>query len=626
LSALSDHITSHVDILQLVGRYVSLKKAGTNYAWLCPFHSEKSPSFLVSPTKQIYKCFWCGKGWNAINFFMEIERIDYGDAVKQLSDDYRIDLAAFESKRQSSPEYKSDKEKIKRMMKLAQEYFVRSLDPETSSGWHAYDYLRNKRKLSDALIGQLGLGYAPSQSQSLFSYFQGQGFSVEDLMQAGLAKQWNGEIYAFFRDRLIVPIRDQLGNVIAFWARALQEWQEPKYLNSSESMIYDKSNTLYGIDHLKNGVKEHKAIIVVEGYFDVIALTQAGLDIGVATCGTSLTANHMTTLKRYDDHVYFLFDNDSAGINATLRWLAIAYAQNLYPKVINLTPTPLLTERGSRPLESSRDSDGHPSLSGEGTRMRSMGWGVVVFKDIDELVRDNPDAQVQVKNLMNEAKDGFVWALDHYMTQYDIASPVERQKILHGLFDLVYAVESLSTQNLFLDQMSHMFHMDYTLTAAQYRQYIRTEKKLFWPRKWSQLEEKEWVKQSRIDQKLLILWALLYDNFWMTLQIDAVWIDTIQQFLRVISHTWSPIIPLDETGNIIIDWSPLAPLDKGGIAERQIRREKEIANLWDTTGDKNTAFAKQVIVPHLHTLQKNALKHLSAEDKQQLLQLSAKLR
>ncbi len=601
MSALSDHITSHVDIIQLVGRYVSLKKAGTNYAWLCPFHSEKSPSFLVSPTKQIYKCFWCGKGWNAINFFMEIERIDYSDAIKKLSDDYRIDLWDFQSKRQSSPEYKSDKEKTKRMMKLAQEYFTSSL--RTSVWSWALSYLVEKRKLSDELIVQLGLGYAPSQSQLFFSHFQWHGFSLEDLMQAWLAKQGNGEIYAFFRDRLIVPIRDQLGNVIAFWARALQEWQEPKYLNSSESMIYDKSNTLYGIDHLKNGVKEHKAIIVVEGYFDVIALTMAGMDIGVATCGTSLTANHMTTLKRYDDHLYFLFDNDNAGTSATLRWLAIAYAQNLYPKVIDLTPTPLLTERGSRPFESSRDSDGHPSLSGEGTRMRSVGR---VIKDIDELVRDNPDAQAQVKNLMNDAKDGFVWALSYYMTQYDIASPVERQKILHGLFDLVYAVSSLSTQNLFLEQMSHMLHMDYTLTAAQYRQYIRTEKKLFWPRKWSQLEEKAEHQQARIDQKLLILWALLYDNFWMTLQIDPTWIDTIQQFLHL-------------TGTSLESYADQLP-------ERQIRWEKEIANLWDTTSDKNTAFAKQVIVPYLHALQKNALKHLSAEDKQQLLQLSAKLR
>ena len=498
---------------------------------------------------------------------MEIERIDYSDAIKKLSEDYRIDLKDFESKRQTSPEYKSDKEKTKRMMKLAQEYFVRSLDPETSSGWHAYDYLTNKRKLSDELIVQLGLGYAPSQSQLFFSYFQWHGFSVEDLMQAWLAKKGNGEIYAFFRDRLIVPIRDQLGNVIAFWARALQEWQEPKYLNSSESMIYDKSNTLYGIDHLKNGVKDHKAIIIVEWYFDVIALKMAGLDIGVATCGTSLTPHHITTLKRYDDHIYFLFDNDNAGINATLRWLVIAYSQWVYPKIISLTGD---------------------------------------HKDIDDLVRDNPDAQVQVKNLVNNAKDGFVWALSYYITQYDIASPVERQKILYGLFDLVYAVESLSTQNLFLEQVSHTLHMDYTLTAAQYRQYVRTEKKLFWPRKGAQVEDKEEMKQQRVDQKLLILWALLYDNFWMSLQIDVAWIDTIQQFLR-----------LTETS--LESYADQLP-------ERQIRREKEIANLWDTTSDKNTAFAKQVIVPHLHTIQKNALKRLSAEDKQQLLWLSAKLR
>lgn len=496
---------------------------------------------------------------------MEIERIDYSDAIKQLSDDYRVDLSEFESKWQSSPEYKSDKEKTKRMMKLAQDYFVSSLH---TTGWSlALSYLKEKRKLSDELILQIWLGYAPAQSQSFFSYFQGHGFSVEDLMQAWLAKQWNGDIYVFFRDRLIVPIRDQLGNVIAFGARALQEWQEPKYLNSSESMIYDKSNTLYGIDHLKKGVKEHKAIIVVEGYFDVIALTQAWLDIGVATCWTSLTTNHMITLKRYSDHIYFLFDNDSAGINATLRGLAIAYAQNLYPKIIVLTWT---------------------------------------HKDIDELVRNNPEAESQVTQLMDSAKDGFVWALNYYMHQYDIASPVERQKILHGLFDLVYAVESLSTQNLFLDQMSHTLHMDYTLTAAQYRQYIKTEKKLFWPRKWSQLEEKAETQQARIDQKLLILWSLLYDNFWMTLQIDSLWIDTIQKFLYL-------------TGISLESYTEQLP-------ERQIRWEKEITNLWDTTGDKNTVFAKQVIVPYLHTIQKNALKHLNAEEKQQLLQLSAKLR
>lgn len=566
MSALSDHILSSIDIVSLIDRYVSLKKAGTNYAWLCPFHSEKSPSFLVSPSKQIYKCFWCGKGWNAINFFMEIERIDYGDAIRKLAEEHHIDLGDFESKRQSSPEYKSEKEKIKRMIKLAQEFFVSELKNNKT----VLEYLTKNRWLSDELIVQLGLGYAPSQSQPFFSYFQGHGFSVEDLVQAWLVKmnEERKDYYAFFRDRLIVPIRDQLGNVIAFGARALQSWQEPKYLNSSDSIIYDKSQTLYGIDHLKKWVKDHKAIIVVEWYFDVIALTIAGMDIGVATCGTSLTTQHITTLKRYSDNICFLFDNDNAGTTATLRWLAIAYAQGIYPKIITLW------------------------------------WN---HKDIDEVVRNNAKAQDEVQELLQKASDSFVWAIAHYKSHHDIASPVERQKVLQGLFDLIYAVVSVSTQNLFLEQMSHHLHMDYTLIVSQYKQYIKTEKKLFWPRSKSKLEDnKEHIKQERIDQKLLILSALLYENFRESIDIDWERISFIQQFISV--------------ANISIVQSAEQ------VSERQIRWEKEISNLWDSTKIKNTLFAKQVLVPYLHMLQKTALKHLSDADKQKLLLLSAKIR
>lgn len=497
---------------------------------------------------------------------MEIERIDYGDAIRKLAEEHHIDLSDFESKRQSSPEYKSEKEKIKRMMKLAQEYFVNEIKTNKSVS----DYISKNRWLSDELTVQLGLGYAPSQSQPFFSYFQGHGFSIEDLVQAGLVKmsEERKDYYAFFRDRLIVPIRDQLGNVIAFGARALQSGQEPKYLNSSDSIIYDKSQTLYGIDHLKKWVKDHKAIIVVEWYFDVIALTMAGMDIGVATCGTSLTTQHITTLKRYSDNICFLFDNDSAGTTATLRGLAIAYAQGVYPKIISLT------------------------------------WD---HKDIDEVVRNNPEAQTQVQELLHKASDGFVWAVAHYKSHHDIASPVERQKILHGLFDLIYAVVSVSTQNLFLEQMSQHLHMDYTLMMSQYKQYIKTEKKLFWGRSKSKLEDdKEQIKQQRIDQKLLILWALLYENFRESIEIDNDRISYVQQFLEVAQIS-------------VVEWTEQFP-------ERQIRWEKEISNLSDSPTAKNTFFAKQVIVPYLHSIQKTALKHLSDADKQKLLLLSAKIR
>ena len=171
----------------------------------------------------------------------------------------------------------------------------------------------------------------------------------------------------------------------------MQAGQEPKYLNSTESMIYDKSKVLYGLDHLKQGVKDYHAIVVVEGYFDVIAMKSAGMDIAVATCGTSLTDSHMTTLQRYHDHIYFLFDNDNAGVQATLRGLTIAYGQGVYPKIIVLSDT---------------------------------------HKDIDELVRNNEHAPEQVKQLLEDAQDGFMWASNYYLRTYNMNAPVERQKII----------------------------------------------------------------------------------------------------------------------------------------------------------------------------------------------------
>jgi DNA primase len=391
-----------------------------------------------------------------------------------------------------------------------------------------------------------------------------------------LAKQWDWEVYAFFRDRLTIPIRDQLGNIIAFGARALQDGQGPKYLNSSGSIIYDKSNTLYGIDHLKAWVKEHKAIIVVEWYFDVIALTMAHIDIWVATCGTALTTNHITTLKRYTDTFYLLFDNDTAGATATLRWLAIAYGQNIYPKIISLQNSIKST---------------NPSAK---------------IKDIDDLVYDNPQAEDDIKLLLKQSQDWFIWSIGYYHTHYDINSPVDRQKMLYGLFDLIYAVESMSTQNLFLEQMSHTLHMDYTLTVSQYRQYIKNEKKLSWPRLWSKQSQSVESTSERLDKKTLILIALLHNDFWKTLSIDETWISTVHKFIDIIRLS-DHIYPIEQ------------------ILERQLRREHEV----EPFGDKSaqvTAFVKKVLVPYLHSLQKTALKTLNDDDKQLLLQLSGKLR
>ena len=647
LSALSDHINNHTDIVSLISRYVSLKKSGTNYSGLCPFHSEKSPSFLVSPTKQIYKCFGCGKGWNAINFFMEIERVDYPDAIKQLAEDHRIDLTDFEKKRQASPEYTSDKEKLKRIMKLAQEFFVeqlhklsiinnsksspwasswatareseghviarneaihhtKDLDSSFHSEWqanqktNAYDYLIQKRWLSDTLITQIGLWYAPSQTQLFFTYFQKHGFSVEDLIESWLAKQNTNDIYPFFRDRLTIPIRDQLGNVIAFGARALQKDQEPKYLNSSESIIYDKSSTLYGIDHLKQWVKEHKSIIIVEGYFDVIALQQANRENAVATCGTSLTQQHISTLKRYSDTIYFLFDNDSAGISATLRWLTIAYEQWIYPKIISLDNSVMLN--AMQWSWSIAPWDPYLATQDISTTVGMTQWP----KDIDELVRNSTQADEDIQQLVNRATDGFSRAIHYYQNHYDTNSPIERQKSLNGLFDLIHAVSSLSTQNLFIEQLAHSFRIDYTLLISQYKQYIKNEKKVFWPRWSSTTTSTAQTTAQRSDQKWLLLEALLADDFWSTLHIDATWITSLKEFKHYI---------LPNSHNEIQSW----------LQERQLWREKETETIIDKPW-ATTSFVKQVLWPYLLELQKTALKQADYEQRHIIGDLGKKIR
>ena len=488
---------------------------------------------------------------------MEIERIDYGDAIRSLSEQEKIDISDFESKRQSSPEYKSEKEKAKRITKLAQEFFVTQLG---SKEWEfALSYLQKERSLSDDLIKQLGLGYAPSQSQLFFSYFQQHGFTLEDLVAIGLVKQGQNEMYAFFRDRLIIPIRDQLGNIIAFWARALQAGQEPKYLNSPESMIYDKSKVLYGLDHLKQGVKDYKAIVVVEWYFDVIAMNSAGMDIAVATCGTSLTDSHMTTLQRYHDNIYFLFDNDNAGIQATLRGLTIAYGQGVYPKIIVL-------------------SDAH--------------------KDIDELVRNNEQAPEQVKQLLEDAQDGFMWASDYYLRAYNINAPVERQKIIQWLFDLVHATKTMSNQNLFLEQIAQSVRIDYALVMSQYRQYIKTEKRVFRPRQ-DQANQTSQENEQRKGQKELLLWALLSEDFWKWFSISTPWIQSVYDFLNLIEYS--------------IDGH-----DMEEYKQRQMRWEKELAEI---VPEHHTELVKKVLLPYFHQLQLAAMKSLSPENKQKILQL-----
>lgn len=499
---------------------------------------------------------------------MEIERLDYGDVIRTISEQYNIDLTDFQSKRESSKEYASEKEKAKRIMLLAQRYFVQAFNRLRDTDAAIYDYVHTTRWLDTELIKKLWIGYAPWASQEMFSFFQQEWYSVEDLIGVWLAKSGEHSVYAFFRDRLMIPIRDQFGSTIGFGARALQDWQEPKYLNSSDSVLYDKSQALYGIDQLKRGVRDHQAIIVVEWYFDVIALERAGLALGVATCGTSLTAWHVKTLQRYSDRVYFLFDADSAWQQATLRGLRVAYKEWVYPQIISLT------------------TSNHPSD----------------IKDIDEFVSTSNNPSQDVEDLLTWAQDGFAWALDRYIHEFDEHTPVGRQKIMQGLFDLVYETSTVTSQNLFLEQIAERLRIDYALVLSQYRRYVKTDKKVFRARSRDSSDASRALERQ--EQREYILGALLYEEFWTSLKIDEAWITSLKELLATLEYH----IDSDRSAE---------------YTQRQLWRENEYNDLRE---EDIMPQVKKILLSSLHRLQQARFKTLSDEDKKKSLELMQSLK
>lgn len=313
---ISEIILERVNIIDLISGYVSLKRTGRNYKGLCPFHSEKSPSFIVSEDKQLYHCFGCGAAGNAIGFFMQIENLDFLDAIEMLAEKYSIDISRYRSDK-SSTKVVDNKKELYQLTRDAAVYFYKNL--KTSD--IAKSYL-TKRNLSDDIIKEFGLGYATDSWDGLIKNFNGKNTKL--LEEAGLVlKRRDKEgYYDRFRNRLIFPIINVQGKVIGFGGRVLDN-SLPKYLNSPETSIFNKSMTLYGLNIAKNHIQGNKQIIVVEGYMDVISLHMHGVRNVVATLGTALTKQHGNLLSRYADEIIICYDGDEAGQNAAFRSIEV---------------------------------------------------------------------------------------------------------------------------------------------------------------------------------------------------------------------------------------------------------------------------------------------------------------
>jgi len=320
------------DIVDVISGYVKLQRKGSSYFGLCPFHNEKSPSFSVSPDKQMYYCFGCQAGGNVFTFVMEYENYSFPEALKMLSDRVGVKLPEQEYSKEARKQ-QDLKTQILELNKQAAKYYYYQL--RTENGRQAMDYLTG-RELSDETIKKFGLGFANKYSDDLYKYLKKQGVSDELLKESGLVNvdEKHG-MYDKFWNRVIFPIMDVNGRVIGFGGRVMGDGK-PKYLNSPETKVFDKSRNLYGLNIARTSRK--KCLLVCEGYMDVISLHQAGFNNAVASLGTALTTQHASLLKRYTEEVILTYDSDEAGVKAALRAIPILKAAGLSARVLQMQP------------------------------------------------------------------------------------------------------------------------------------------------------------------------------------------------------------------------------------------------------------------------------------------------
>ena len=573
-NSLVDEVLGRVDIVDVISRYIPLKRAGSNFSACCPFHWEKTPSFMVSPTKQIFKCFGCWKWWNVFTFVQEIERIDFRDAVKVLAEQEHIDVSQYQQVSAYAQKSQDDKEKLKRMQKLAQEFFVTSLQNSQT----ALNYLHEKRHLDDKLISEFWIWYANDKHYELLNMLRNKWFTDDDLLEASLAKKnANGEIYAFFRNRITFPIYDLMKNVVWFSARVINPDDAPKYINSAENRAFEKSKILYGLSHARQYINTHQKLIVVEWQMDVIWLARLWFPIWVATSWTALTEQHIKILKRHTENLFLLFDNDQAGRQATFRALKLCYAQDLFPKIISLPE-----------------------------------W----FKDADELANHENWNQL-FHECIDKASDGFLEIFNRLRSSFDMNSPVDKTKLINTMFELILAVNNVLIQESYKRAFAEKLWFPFETVDIQFKKYVQWAGKIFIQQQ-RRNEEKSESKYQLDREKLFI--SLFY-NWFIDSQLkdESEFISDLQSFASQIACV-DPDWLLAHTIN-----NSCSDEEKSLLDEFQLRREKEISDLSDEKSKRQVVIT--TITPVIQEFFKLATKskNLTDDEKKQLIVLKSKL-
>ena len=470
----SDDIIEEVrqknDIVDVVSQYVKLTRKGSSYFGLCPFHNEKTPSFSVTPGKQMYYCFGCGAGGNVFNFIMEYENYTFGEALKHLADRAGVELPQIEYSKEVR-EKAQERAELLEINKQAAQYFYYQL--RTEKGAQGYQYLTG-RGLSEETMRKFGLGYSDKFGGGLYQFLKSKGYGDDRLRESGLfnVDERHG-MYDKFWNRVIFPIMDVNNRVIGFGGRVMGDGK-PKYLNSPETKILDKSRNLYGLNVART--TRRKYLILCEGYMDVISMHQAGFTNAVASLGTALTSGHASLLKRYTQEVLLLYDSDEAGVRAALRAIPILREAGVNSRVVNLRP----------------------------------------YKDPDEFIK-NLGAEAFEERL-EQASDSFMFRVSIAESEFPMEEPQGQNRFFERCAEMLLELKDELERNLYIEAIVKKYRGQYGISVEDLRKRVNTlalkgtpAERRIQPKK-SQKGAPKKKKDSASDQaqKLMLTWIVTY--------------------------------------------------------------------------------------------------------------------
>lgn len=574
-----EEVRTKNDIVDIVSGYVKLQKKGSNYFGLCPFHNEKSPSFSVSPSKQMYYCFGCGAGGNAITFLMEYENYSFPEALQVLADRAGVELPKEEMTKEARAQADL-RATLLEINKLAANYFYYQL--KQPQGKLGYDYLTG-RKLSDATILHFGLGFANKTSDDLYRYLKSKGYKDEILKETGLVSIEERGTHDKFWNRVMFPIMDVNNRVIGFGGRVMGDGA-PKYLNSPETRLFDKSRNLYGLNYARSSRKKY--MLICEGYMDVIAMHQAGFTNAVASLGTAFTSQHAMLIKRYTDQVILTYDSDGAGVKAALRAIPILKEVGISCKVLNMKP----------------------------------------YKDPDEFIKNMGAEAFQER--IDQAQNSFLFEIEVLKRDYNLEDPEQKTNFYNAVArKLLEFPEALERDNYTQAVAREQFipYQDLKQLVSRLSSRIVPGAEQTQPREEFSPRERKKEKEdgARQSQRLLLTWLIedpkLFDK------IEGI--ITPDDFREDLYH---------QVAQMVFDGHARGDVNPAGILNHFINDEeqyKEVAALFNASlkeslnnEEQKKAFSETVIKVRKHSLDEASRNASDIETLQKIIQAQSALK